>query len=677
MHAPRRSLSVLLAFTAAASVSSSQERLAENLGLNTIEPCRVLDTRKSIAGPLLEGETRTFTVVGNVDLTLQGGQSNSGCAIPGFAKGLPQAQAVLLNLTLIPAGQTGKSDLNKPSGSELSLWPSDLQKPKTALLAFPGRGPGFHVANGVVVPLRQDVEGEDISVSVTKEIDLVATVVGYYRAFEPQVTNRPFSAIQAEGVRADGSFDNLTVAGNLTMTASNTKTITGSAGNLTFQETGDSFGSVKMSLQNRFGVNGVLFEQSDVGPIVDFVLKAGAFQRNLRLEGRGGSIQYTTGAGPEFQFGQPTGSGPNLVVADSMALFRRGNVGIGTNSPEQKLHVLGNALFATSGINGVRITPASDSDDGVLNVTDASNSVNWLSVGVNGKVVMNGSGNVGIGTAGPDSKLHVFVSGNTVTAIHGQSSGGSVGIYGQSATGQGVHGGSGSNIGVYGTTGGSSSYGVWGYNTGGTGSATGVYGLGIYGVKGYGTNTGVYAQNGTNTGNQAYLGAGCCAGYFNGDVTVVGTLAKNAGSFKIDHPLDPANKYLYHSFVESPDMMDLYNGVVRLDDKGEATVTLPNWFEALNRDFRYQLTCIGGFAPVYVAEEISSHRFRIAGGTPRLKVSWQVTGIRHDPYADAHRIPVEQDKPAQERGHFQFPELYGQPKDKSITAALFPQEATK
>ena len=33
-------------------------------------------------------------------------------------------------------------------------------------------------------------------------------------------------------------------------------------------------------------------------------------------------------------------------------------------------------------------------------------------------------------------------------------------------------------------------------------------------------------------------------------------------AFVIDHPLDPANKYLSHCSVESPDVMNLYNGNV-------------------------------------------------------------------------------------------------------------------
>jgi hypothetical protein len=179
------------------------------------------------------------------------------------------------------------------------------------------------------------------------------------------------------------------------------------------------------------------------------------------------------------------------------------------------------------------------------------------------------------------------------------------------------------------------------------------------GVAGYcstpntGYSVGVYGK--ASGGSPSY------AGLFDGAVDVNGTLSKNAGSFKIDHPLDPANKYLSHSFVESPDMMNIYNGNAELDAAGEAWVELPEWFEALNQDFRYQLTCIGAFAPVYIADEIVGNRFRIAGGEPGLSVSWQVTGIRHDPYADAHRIPVEEMKPAREQGRYRNPELYGQP----------------
>ena len=97
-------------------------------------------------------------------------------------------------------------------------------------------------------------------------------------------------------------------------------------------------------------------------------------------------------------------------------------------------------------------------------------------------------------------------------------------------------------------------------------------------------------------------------------------------------------------------MKNIYDGVVRLDARGEATVRLPDWFEALNRDFRYQLTPVGAPASgLFIRQEIKKSRFRIAGGTPGLKVSWQVTGIRHDTWARANRIPVEQAKSATEK----------------------------
>jgi len=163
------------------------------------------------------------------------------------------------------------------------------------------------------------------------------------------------------------------------------------------------------------------------------------------------------------------------------------------------------------------------------------------------------------------------------------------------------------------------------------------------------------------------------AGYFIGDVDVAGNLSKASGSFKIDHPLDPANKYLYHSFVESPDMMNIYNGNVVTDGSGVAIVTLPDWFEVLNRDFRYQLTVVGQFAQAIVSKKVANHQFAIMTDKPNVEVSWQVTGIRQDPWANAHRIPVEQDKATRERGFYLHPELYGAPAERNIALARHPE----
>ncbi|RMF83273.1 MAG: hypothetical protein D6744_04945, partial [Planctomycetota bacterium] len=156
-----------------------------------------------------------------------------------------------------------------------------------------------------------------------------------------------------------------------------------------------------------------------------------------------------------------------------------------------------------------------------------------------------------------------------------------------------------------------------------------------------------------------------------GDMEVTGSLSKGGGSFKIDHPLDPANKYLYHSFVESPDMLNIYNGNVFTDERGYAVIELPAWFEALNGEFRYQLTVIDDadtdeFVLAKVVQRIENNTFVIRTSEPGVEVSWQVTGVRRDPWAEANRIPVEQWKSDGERGRYLHPEVRGLPAEMGI-----------
>ena len=144
-----------------------------------------------------------------------------------------------------------------------------------------------------------------------------------------------------------------------------------------------------------------------------------------------------------------------------------------------------------------------------------------------------------------------------------------------------------------------------------------------------------------------------------GNLHVQGRLTAGVKTFRIDHPLDPENKYLSHSSVESPDVMNIYNGNIITDAEGKATVVLPDYFEALNRDFRYQLTVIGKRAQATVASEIENNRFTINTDQPDVKVSWQVTGVRQDALAKAFPPRVEEEKPEAERGFFLQPEHYG------------------
>ncbi|WP_163511035.1 hypothetical protein [Fodinicola acaciae] len=156
-------------------------------------------------------------------------------------------------------------------------------------------------------------------------------------------------------------------------------------------------------------------------------------------------------------------------------------------------------------------------------------------------------------------------------------------------------------------------------------------------------------------------------GQFNGDVDITGTLTNQLATMTIDDPADPANKTLNHGLVASPDAKTVYDGVVTTDADGNATVSLPAYFGLLNGDFRYQLTAIGAPAPnLHVAAEIADNRFTIAGAPANGKVSWQVTGIRKDPYARDHPIVVEKPKPT--AGTYRWPSGYGRPASSSTTA---------
>jgi hypothetical protein len=219
---------------------------------------------------------------------------------------------------------------------------------------------------------------------------------------------------------------------------------------------------------------------------------------------------------------------------------------------------------------------------------------------------------------------------------------------------------SGSSFGVYASA---INTGVFGLSSGGAGVAgSSTTGVGVQGISDSGLAG--WFQGSVNVSNY---------GSNPGNLAIAGTLSKGGGSFKIDHPLDPENKYLYHSFVESPDMMNVYNGNTTTDENGDAVVELPSYFEALNKDFRYQLTVVGMFAQAMVSNKIKSNRFTIKTNAPNVEVSWQVTGIRRDQWANHNRIPVEEEKPERERGYYLHPNVFDQPEERGIEWARHPE----
>ncbi|MBX3196647.1 MAG: hypothetical protein KF850_41675 [Labilithrix sp.] len=198
-------------------------------------------------------------------------------------------------------------------------------------------------------------------------------------------------------------------------------------------------------------------------------------------------------------------------------------------------------------------------------------------------------------------------------------------------------------------------------------TATGVFGSSTSGaaVVGWcsGDGVGVYGFSPSPTNVNGYA----FAAIFQGAVNVTGPVHKSGGGFLIDHPEDPEGKFLSHSFVESDERKNIYDGIVELDEEGSAEVRLPVWLEALNDELRYQLTAIGGPAPeLHVARELRGGSFQISGGNAGQRVSWQLTGRRRDAWATANPQSVEIEKSSDEQGRYRHPELFGHGDEKNI-----------
>jgi hypothetical protein len=389
---------------------------------------------------------------------------------------------------------------------------------------------------------------------------------------------------------------------------------------------------------------------------------------NLTISSTGGGGGTIGGSGSANYL--PLFTSSTILGNSNIYQTANGNIGIGTINPQQKLHINGLAQF--------------DLPTGQINLSTPGGNPGIISFAQNGNrrdLIFNNFGIqlfTGSSPAAPSSGISIFDNGNvgigaaflpsyplhvaTNRKIAGYFTSDSLSDFTKVLTGEYLGVGNSDAAGVYGLSTPSDGYGLGGYFVGGY--------MGVRAVANGGSYTGsVYGVHSSTTGNivgtkygiysTATGGTVNWAGYFAGNVNVTGTLSKASGSFKIDHPLDPTNKNLYHSFVESPDMMNIYNGNVVTDASGNATITMPDWFEALNRDFRYQLTVIGDFAQAIVSQKIQNNQFIIRTDKPNIEVSWQVTGIRHDKFAEKNRIPVEENKRPEDIGKYLHPDAYG------------------
>ena len=334
-----------------------------------------------------------------------------------------------------------------------------------------------------------------------------------------------------------------------------------------------------------------------------------------------------------------------------------GVAGTVSSSGTSSAGVFGQSTGRGIGVYGIN-TSQGHGVYGIANHTTASNGVGVVATHSHNQ----GAGLIAIGGAitTPAAILGLGTAGEAIDAV-----GRVIGIWGNAS-----EGGAAPKVGIFGTAGAfapgapTGQIGVLGQysfeGVGVHGQAWMFNGLGFIYFPPPGTDVGVFGS----AGDLAALGA--LAGLFDGDVDIGGTVTAGGKAFLIDHPQKPATHYLRHFCAEGPEPNTLYRGTVTLNTQGEAIVELPSYFEALNADFSYHLTCIGDYAPVYIKQKIQGNRFVIAGGKPGMEVSWLVIARRNDPYWQARpeehlvEIPKEPDN----IGKYLHPELYGAPRSQ-------------
>jgi hypothetical protein len=399
----------------------------------------------------------------------------------------------------------------------------------------------------------------------------------------------------------------------------------------------------------------------------------GVIGRSASQSGRGVFGEATASSGNTYgMYGRASSSSGIGVFGEATATSGSTRGVVGRSSSTSGVGVLGEATATSGDTRGILGRSSSTSGVGVLGeATATSGSV----YGVQGRA----SSTSGVGVLGEATAT----SGDTRGILGRSSSTSGVGVFGEATAT------SGDTRGILGRSSSTSGVGVFGEATATTGntygglfqnpssSGTGVYG---YAQATTGTNFGVVgrsespsgrgvvgvaeASTGTNYGvlgrtNSSANGWGVYAG---GRLGASGTK-----SFQIDHPLRPETHFLNHFCIEAPEPYNLYRGTVTLDAQGEAWVQLPDYFEAINRDASYHLTPIGAAMPnLHVAVEIQGNRFKIAGGAPFKKVSWEVKAVRNDPWVQQYGYQTEQEKPKEYQGLYLHPELYGQPKERGV-----------
>ena len=463
----------------------------------------------------------------------------------------------------------------------------------------------------------------------------------------------PLGIANGQVVRSlNGFHDAVTLAG------SSSVTITPSGNTLTFTATGGGGGGgLTLPFSGSVGsAIGFAVSNSGTGEAIDGSSSSSA--EGVHGASQSGYGVRGTSVSSIGVYGQSAAGGSNTAVAVYGANSNSGGAGVGgANTGNGNAGYLGGPSYGVAGTNthggqgAVYGTNSSSSGYGVQGNNSTSGNNGYLG-GIDYGVFGTSAGDPGVVGKTSANNTGAVWGHNNSSGNDGYLGGPDYGAFGISTSSSGVIGESTSGTGVY-----------------GSGGLIGVQGVGSNGVRG--DSGGVFGILGC--GNPPVAG-GPYAGCFHGNVEINGGVhTSGVGAVTFDDPADPANATITHAFVGSSEMKNMYDGVATLGPTGVVTVELPEWFETLNKDFRYQLTALGTpQAGLFVSKEIANNQFTIAGGVPGARVSWQVTGVRRDPWAASHPIVARQEKPAGEKGFYIDPELYGQPETKSADAIVRP-----
>ncbi|MBI5473662.1 MAG: hypothetical protein HY961_15090 [Ignavibacteriae bacterium] len=390
---------------------------------------------------------------------------------------------------------------------------------------------------------------------------------------------------------------------------------------------GSSFSSLRADVAQTVPDNSITAGKIAGGEVVKSI---NALKDNVTLAG--GSNVTITPSGNTLTIAA-SGGGTNSWAANGNDITNTNSGGVGIGAAPlagYKLDVNGAARMTPGGSGGAINFSTPNAETGMTivgtNRADIRFDGNLLKLltatgtGVPAStsgIVITTNGDVGIGSTAPGAKLRVqndFPNGG--------------GVYAFTTDGIGMHGQSNNS------------------------------GVGVEGIadvpSGIGVSYGVFGS--------------CSAGY--GVYSSGNTGASGTKSFRIDHPNDPTGKYLLHYAAESPDVLNMYTGNAVTDADGYATITLPDYFDEINRDPRYTLTVIneGGtdFVQAMIVQKIRDNRFVIRTSKPAIEVSWEVKALRNDLWVRTHGAPVEAEKQGRERGKYQHPELYGMPNEMGM-----------